>query len=95
MNKPVKMKPCYMCNNARIDEDLEDYNDYSCISIGSVDRYYRFMLCSGWAKPLRIELEHWNNNTMRWSLIGIYYPKYCPNCGRKIEEYEHEGTGKV
>ena len=43
---------------------------------------------SGWGRPLRIEIEKWDEKT-GWYKIGEYNPKYCPNCGRKIEEYDN------
>lgn len=78
---------CRMCFNARLDNELTDENDFSAVSIGDSVNGYRLMLCSGWGKPPRIESEKWNDN-MGWFKIGEYNFKYCPNCGRKITEYE-------
>ena len=44
------------------------------------------MLCSGDGKPPRIEFEEWNDKA-GWGKIAEYRPRYCPNCGRKIVEY--------
>lgn len=88
MNPIFKMKkPCGMCYNARLDDELTDENDYSAICIGNSVNGYRLMLCSGWGKPLRIEVEKWEDKT-GWFKIGHYYPKYCTNCGREILEYK-------
>jgi hypothetical protein len=78
-------EPCYMCNNAKIDEDLTDDTDFSACSIGKCDIGLRMMLCSGAKRPVRIEVEKWYE-TYGWGRVGIYYPNYCPNCGRKIVE---------
>lgn len=82
--------PCHMCNNSKIDEELNDNNDYSACTIGIWnDDNLRMMLCSGGRKPTRIELEKWIDK-IGWVTIGVYYPKYCPNCGREIIEYNKE-----
>ena len=79
---------CGMCYNARLDDELTDENDFSAIAIGSSVNGYRMMLCSGSGIPLRIEIEKWDERT-GWYKIGEYNPKYCPNCGRKIVEYDN------
>lgn len=80
--------PCHMCFNARLDNELTDDNDYSSCTIGSYDKDCRIMLSSGWGKPPRIEIERWNDSAAQWEYIGIYYPKFCPECGREIVEYK-------
>lgn len=87
-------KPCYMCNNALVDEELRDDNDYGCFCIGDMPRYKRIMLCTGWGRPLRIEYDEWNDQYGKWSTAGCYYPKYCPNCGREIVEYKIGERGR-
>lgn len=79
---------CRMCDNARLNDKLTDENDYSAITIGNCADGYRMMLCSGWGRPLRIEIEKWNEKA-GWYKIGEYNPAYCPNCGRKIDEYNN------
>ena len=81
------MEACYMCYNARLDDELTDDNDYSAVSIGDSAKGFRMMLCSGWGRPPRIEFEQWDEK-VGWYLVGIYKPKYCPNCGREITEYK-------
>ena len=81
------MKPCYMCDNARINEKLTDENDYSSCSLGDGKKGLRMMLSSGWGRPLRIELQEYCGG-YGWRTVGIYFPKFCPNCGREIIEYE-------
>lgn len=78
-------KPCFYCNNARINHHLTDENDYSSLSIGEACPNFRIMFTSGSGKPPRIEFETWNND--HWSTVGVYYPKHCPYCGREINEY--------
>lgn len=78
---------CVFCYNARLDDELTDDNDYSAISIDCNSDGYRMMFCSGWGRPPRIEAEKWNEK-MGWKIIGQYIPKFCPECGRKIDEYK-------
>jgi hypothetical protein len=88
------VQPCYMCDNARVNDELEDYNDFSSSTIGSFSRDCRIMLSSGNKKPLRIEIARWNDEVGQWENIGIYYPKFCPECGREIKEYKNNEKTK-
>ena len=84
----TELIPCYMCNNARLNDELDDDNDFGSFTIGNSVERYRIMLSTGWGKPLRIEVHKWVGKVGRWCTVAIYYPKYCPNCGREIKEYE-------
>lgn len=86
-----EIKYCSKCFNARIDPDneLTDYNDFSSSTIEyNKHDNFRMMLSSGAGKPLRIEAEKWSSSVQQWITVGQYYPKFCPECGRKITEYE-------
>ena len=76
-----------MCDNARINDDLSNDNDYSSYCLNS-NKYAKIMYSSGDGKPPRLEFEIWNND--HWSIANIYYPKYCPNCGREIKEFNSQ-----
>lgn len=82
-----ELTPCGMCLNGRIDEDLTDDNDLSSFSIGKSQEGFRIMYTAGDGKPPRIEVQTWDEK-VGWYNVGIYYPKFCPNCGREIKEYE-------
>lgn len=88
-------EPCEFCDNGRTNDDLDDDNDYGSISIDGYrieDRGIRLMLTYGWGKPLRIETDVWNDKRKEWSLHVLqYYPKFCPECGRRLSEYGAEG----
>jgi hypothetical protein len=43
------------------------------------------MFNSGMGKPCEIEFRNWYNG--RWHAVGYYYPKFCPECGRELNEY--------
>ena len=81
-----EIEPCRMCLNARIDDELTDDNDLSYISVGSCEKYFRVLIASGDRKPVRILFE--DQCGPFWCPVGEYYPLYCPNCGRKLSEYE-------
>lgn len=90
VEKTNMKQSCHMCFNARVDPDgeLTDDNDFSSCAIGDFYDGYRAMLSAGYGKPVRIEFEGWNKDVERWVPLGHYYPKFCPNCGRSLMEYE-------
>lgn len=91
---------CKYCFNARVYEpteeermdpfatELTDENDSSSCCVGRASTDFRFMLSSGYGEPLRIEMDKWNNQREEWVTVGKYYPKYCPECGRRLNEYD-------
>lgn len=83
---------CFMCNNALTDDFLDDENDLSYYGLGYADKGFCIRLVSGDRKPVRIIFEQWICN--QWSTVGVYYPKFCPECGRKITEYEISRRGE-
>ena len=101
VSKPAPKKEyCKFCFNARIyvpseeelldpfSTELTDENDSSSCGVGCASPNYRFMVSSGHGKPVRIEVERWSREVGWWMPVGKYYPKYCPECGRKLDEYE-------
>lgn len=98
--------PCHFCYNAHVwakephdDEDyfdggLHDDNDGSSCGIGHSGTSYQIWFNSGMGMPCNIELSHWQEG-YGWSPVAKYYPKFCPECGRKLDEYiigERGGT---
>ena len=97
----TKNSYCKFCFNARIykptDEErmdpysteLTDENDFSSCSVGHCfSRNRRFMIDSGHGHPVKIVFEEWTEKMPEWHRVGVYYPKYCPECGRRLDEYE-------
>ncbi|MDE6020474.1 MAG: hypothetical protein K2H01_05735 [Ruminococcus sp.] len=82
------MKPCFMCTNARVDFEFTDKNDFSSIGVGVSDTGFRMSIDAGFGKPLRIDVSMWDEGLQQNKLVCRYFPKFCPNCGRKINEYE-------
>lgn len=81
-------RPCYMCDNARVNDELTDSCDLSYFHIGESSKGFRTMIASGDGKPVRILFEALSDKDRIWHVVGVYYPSYCPNCGRKLTEYE-------
>lgn len=92
---------CKFCFNARVYEPtmeeqldpqntpLTDNNDSSSHVVGENMRPYRsVMINSGNGKPLNIEFLEWSPYRERWETVGLYHPKYCPECGRRLNEYD-------
>ena len=91
---------CKFCFNARIYEptDEEDYyhplddsNDGSYHGVGDAQdtaHNYRIMIASGGGESLRVECDWWFDKRKEWVNVSRYYPKYCPECGRRLDEYE-------
>lgn len=71
--------------------ELTDDNDFSSATIGNVgclpNNYpIQMYLNSGNGEATNIEICQWYQS--RWHTVGKYYPKYCPECGRELDEYE-------
>ena len=90
-------KYCKFCFNSRIYEETEDdwfsnpltdENDSCSIGVGDSCTDRRIHISSGYGEPTRIEFDEWFKDLQRWITTAKYYPKYCPECGRKIDEYE-------
>lgn len=101
IDEQEKKSYCKYCFNARVykpaDEELmdpfatelTDENDFSSCSIGHChSKERRFMINSGNGHPVNIEFDLLDNRTNEWHIVGKYYPKYCPECGRRLDEYD-------
>ena len=97
-------KYCKYCFNARIYEPteeeillgnvLDDNNDSSSHVVGEKNmRPYRsIMINSGNGEPLNIEFLEWASTRERWETVGLYHPKFCPECGRRLDEYQKDNN---
>lgn len=80
------------------DAGLDDSNDFSSATIGASDSNIQMYINSGNGEALNIEVCEWLSinglyHSGRWHTIAKYYPKYCPECGRKLDEYEIDERG--
>lgn len=76
---------CHMCNNARVSDASPDGNNLSYLAVGESVRPFQILFASGGGKPFRLLVEFLIDK--QWSTAAVYYPKYCPNCGRRLLEY--------
>ena len=83
---------CRFCDNHRVNQDIEvsEELDFYYMAIGKFEKGHRAMIGKEPYRPLCIEFDFWRDDlkTPQWQLVGYYYPKYCPECGRKIDEYD-------
>lgn len=91
---------CKYCFNARVYKpteeelmdpfatELTDENDSSSCGVGKSSGGTRFMISSGCGEPVRIEIDKFLELRQEWITVGKYYPKYCPECGRRLDEYD-------
>lgn len=78
---------CRCCLNARVypGEGLDDSNDFSSHAVGDWSLGYSMMINAGHGEPVNMEYRKWNGT--QWETVGVYKPKYCPECGRRLNEY--------
>ena len=93
---------CKYCFNARVYKpteeelmdpfatELTDENDSSSCGVGTSCNNTRLMISSGYGEPVRIEIDKFFEDYQEWHTVGKYYPKYCPECGRKLDEYDNK-----
>ena len=92
------MNGCRFCLNNRTNPEWElDEEQVSyAMTIGRSEKGIRMMLNKNPHEPLMVEVSRWNDkiNPQQWQLVGYYYPKFCPECGRKIDEYDRSKFDK-
>lgn len=95
--KETYRHPCRFCNNARVarDPDLNDNNDLSFYpTAGSfANPGYRMIIGAGGGKPVRLLFENLDGRR-GWLPCVEYRPRFCPECGRRLDEYE-KGKGAI
>lgn len=83
----IKEDNCRWCDSYRINFELNEDNDFHAGTIGETESHNQIMYESGNRDAPRIEFNRWGDQTNMWHTVGRYYPKYCPECGRKITEW--------
>ena len=56
------------------------------MGVGSSTLDTRFMIRSGWGKPVAILFESISPISRLWGTTGFCVPKFCPECGRELHE---------
>lgn len=96
---------CHFCFNAYVwaqeahdeldffDEGLDNSNDGSSSGIGHSAEGHQMYFNAGMGVPCNIETCEWGED-QRWHTVTRYYPKFCPECGRKLSEFfiDERGT---
>mgnify|MGYP002798820186 CR=1 FL=1 len=80
-------KVCGICMNAFLDRELDPEYDSSSVCLDSVNGV-SVLITSGslYSPPVFIEIMQWNEkHQQNFTLMKIPL-RYCPFCGRKIEE---------
>ena len=82
---------CDFCRNTHTCEELDNDNDLSYRSCGTVDTGFRMMFRTGDNRPTQLIIEQLritglNYNALKWELVGAFTPNYCPFCGRPLIE---------
>lgn len=80
--KLEREKGCRVCFDASIEPELEGC-DLSYHTVGAAGQGHRIMIRSGNGKPMAFISEEWGGK--QWNTVGIYEPKFCPECGRKLK----------
>lgn len=95
---------CRFCFNSRVYEPTEeelrdpfaseftDENDFASRVVGHSCCGHAMYLSSGAGQSLRFEVMAYNDKIGENQMVGIYSPKFCPECGRAITEYRTEET---
>lgn len=85
--QPVEeTKGCKYCNNATVDPQLNCENDLSYCGIGSSIPGDGAFIRSGGGRKTAIIFDRWDEKGKINHTVGVYIPKFCPECGRWLLE---------
>ena len=89
---------CRFCQNNRTNPEWE-LSEEQCsyaMTVGKFEKGHRIMLNKQPYQPLCIEFDFWRDDfkLQQYQLVGYYYPKFYPECGRKINEYDRSKFDK-
>ena len=79
--------------------ELNDSNDFSSSTIGLSSSGIQMYINSGAGKATHIEVCQWISDlnglyhSGKYHTIAKYYPKFCPECGRPLNEYKIDERG--
>lgn len=82
------VKYCKYCCNATVEPKLTPDNDLSYMSVGATEQEYSMFVRSGSNLPTAIITSRWSEKFNHNVEMGIYVPKFCPECGRRLIENE-------
>lgn len=83
---------CRFCANNRTNPEweLEEEQAGYAMTRGKFEKRFCIMLNKNPYQPLCFEFDHWRDNFKipQYQLVGYYYPKFCTEHRRKIDEYD-------
>jgi hypothetical protein len=89
---------CKFCANNRTNPEweLDEEQVFYAMTVGAFEKGHRIMFNKAPYKPLEITFDWWRDDwkTPQYQQVGSYFPKYCPECGRKIDEYDRSKFDK-
>ena len=87
-------QPCFACTNARCDSDLNDDNDLSYVSVGQTVIGFNCFIRSGDGRPVALIVQMFDRSRQVNRDVAWFYPRFCPICGRKLDEYAINERGR-
>ena len=84
--------PCFLCDNARVNDDLTDRNDLHYRTVGDSEDGFRVLVRAGAGRPMALLFEQLRKTggtgqEKAWMTVAVYEPKFCTNCGRELWEH--------
>lgn len=80
------MKYCNICCSADVEPSLSAENDLSDSPVGVCEETYGMIFRAGNRQPPALIVQKWDGKQKRNTTIGVYEPKYCPECGRPLKK---------
>lgn len=81
----MSKKSCYICDKVLVKPDLTEVDsDSLCVGIGICVPDYRMLISPWTSSGFCLEVHNFNSTLDEWIPVGYCFPKYCPNCGRRL-----------
>lgn len=84
------MKYCKFCCNATVEPELDSDNDLSYMGVGKTAENCSMHIRSGNGQSTVLLISQYDKELQENINIGVYRMKYCPECGRRLNENENQ-----